>query len=217
MEKMTDAQVKNFVGKISRQMENFAKNVGTDSKDYKDLKNLAIMGGLELSPKGDYEVASASASSVQKLKNMTAEKQKELADKIGSMQTWGEKKEFYEKRVRLDGEKLTRVEMKDRIRQEILKDEYLIYEIESFISEVYSYLQRYSSSGVYLDTLPSSPYTEYHRTDIETIVETHKGETIEEIREYVEKVRAEMSRGGQSAGIPESITKWLWHIKPEKP
>ena len=213
---MTERDIKNFVGKLSRQMEQYGKNVGTDSYNYQHLKNLAIMSGLELTRKGDYEIPSAGKTSTERLRNMTAEQQNETVKKLESMQTWGEQKSYYEKRITEPG--LNRQEKAEKIREEILKDDYMENELISFITEVYRFLQSHVDDGVYLDTLPSEPYRKYSEPEISSIVNTNIfNMSIDDIKKYVETVRAEISRGGKFGGISPSITAGLWKIRPEKP
>lgn len=215
---MTENEIKNIVGKISAQMENYAKNVGTESKQYQELMNLAKIAGFELGKKGDYQVPSAGKSSTEKFRKMTPQQQSEIKNKLESMQTWGQTKEYYQKRLTDELKGKSRKEQKEIIRTEIRKDDYMENELSNFIQEVYQFLREHTSDGVYLDTLPSEPYRHYSSDEIDGIVETEiDNMSFEDMHEYIERVRSEMSRGGTYGGMSQSITSGLWKIRPEKP
>lgn len=215
---MTENEIKNIVGKISAQMENYAKNVGTDSANYRELMNLAKIAGFELTTKGGYQIASASKSSTETFRKMTPQQQTEIKNKLESMTTWGQTKEYYQQRMSDVLKGKTREEQKEIIRSEIRKDDYMENELSNFIQEVYQFLREHTADGIYLDTLPSEPYTHYSSEQIDSIVTAEiDNMTFDEIRKYIERVRGEMSRGGTFGGMSQSITSGLWKIRPEKP
>ena len=215
---MTENEIKNIVGKISKQMENYAKNVGTDSANYRELMNLAKIAGFEFAKKGDYQIVSAGKDSTEKFRNMSPEKQTEIKNKLESMQTWGQQKEYYQQRLKDELQGKTRGEQKEIIRAEIQKDDYMENELSNFIQEVYQFLAAHDSDGIYLDTLPSEPYRHYAVNEVDGIVTSEiDNMSFDDIRKYVDRVRDEMSRGGTFGGMSQSITSGLWKIKPENP
>lgn len=215
----TERDIKNFVGKLGRQMEQYAKHVGTDVTEYQRLKMLADFAGLELGKKGNYEIPSAGKESVKKLTEMSDTKFSELQQTLNAYQTWGNKKEYYEKRVNQQNRDFaSRAEKEKAISDEIKKDDFINMELNSFIHEIYQFIQKNTDSGIYLDTLGTKPYQHYSEAEIDLLFKAQTDDLeieYEKLMEYVEEISQEMLRGGSQAEIDDEISSELWHIQPE--
>ena len=216
----SERDIKNFVGKLGKQMEQYAKHVGTDVSEYQRLKILSDFAGLTLSKKGNYEIPSAGKESVKKLTEMTDTKFDELRQMLESSQTWGNKKEYYEKRVNQQNRTFSsRAEKEKAISDEIKKDDFINMELNSFIHEIYQFIQKNTDSGIYLDTLGTKPYQHYSEAEIDLLF---RGQTddleieYDKLMKYVEEIQEEMNRGGTQAEIDDEISSELWHIQPEE-
>lgn len=215
---MQDREIKNMINRMNSQLQQFATHVGTESREYQAIHQIAHIAGFETGKKGNYEIISAGKSSIENFKGLSEEKQKEILNAVKARQTWGQQKAYYEQRVKLDGEKKSRKEVAEEIRNEILLDEFKEYELENFISEIYGFLLKNAPSGIYLDTFykPVDPFTPLTKQEISEISE-HKmhGLDIDGVRDFVDRVRKEMRNGGTQADISAEVFDDLYGLTPE--
>lgn len=173
---MTEREQRNAIQAYNRQLEQYAKHLGTSSRQYQHLLTIGQTAGFTFGEKGDHVIASVGKNELSKMTE-------DIKRSIESVPKWEKTKEWYTKRLNLQGKKKEEQE-------KIMKEE----------SEFYSNLQNT------MDSLFNEVYAwerEHETIDSEYIIESYHENiaeawhyTKEQFNEWVEKIREEMARGG---------------------
>lgn len=173
---MTEREQKNAFATYNRRLEQYAKNLGTHSRQYQHLLTIGQNAGFTLSPKGNYVIASAGRDELSKMNE-------DIFKSIQSVPTWEKTKQWYQERLDLKGK--SKSEQIKEMQAESAFYSNLTELMETIYSEVYNWEKEHQ-------TIDSDYVIESYHENIDDAWHY----TREEFNEWVENIRAEMQRGG---------------------
>lgn len=174
---MTEREQRNAIQTYNRRLEQYAKNLGTGSRQYQHLLRIGTTAGFTFGAKGDYVIASAGQSDLQKMND-------DVLKAIKSIPTWEKTKQWYTERLDLQGK--TRKEQQAEIRAE----SEFISNLENTMNEIYNMVYEWEREHATIDS-------EYIITEYHDNVSDAWHYTREQFNEWVRKIKEEMARGGE--------------------
>lgn len=175
---MEAREQRNAFSYYNRQMEQYAKHLGTASREYQNLLKIGQIAGFTFLEKGNHVIASSGKTELEKMN-------KDILESIKSIPTWQKTKEWYQGRLQ--------EELNDKKKEEQ----------EKIISEEAAHISNIKETMKHLWEEVYNWQKEHETIESEYIIEEYHNNyheawnyTKEQFNQWVIRIRKEMEAGG---------------------
>lgn len=169
---------RNAFSYYNRQLEQYAKHLGTSSREYQNLLKIGQMAGFTFLEKGNHVIASSGKMELEKMN-------KEIIEAVKSIPTWQKTKEWYQGRLQEELKGKKREEQEKIISEEAEHISNIKYTMEHLAREVYNWEKEH-------ETIES----DYIITEFRDNYHEAWGYTKEQFEKWVDRINKEMEDGG---------------------
>lgn len=175
---MNAREQRNAFAYYNRQLENYAKHLGTESEQYKNLVAIGERAGFTFAEKGKHVIASAGQSELSKMNS-------DILESVKSVPTWGQIKEWYQGRLSEDLKGKSRKEQEEIIKEEAAHIANIKETMKALWEEVYEWQKEHET--IEAEYIISVYHNNYHDA---------WNYTKEQFDRWVQEIHAEMATGG---------------------